>query len=250
MHIAEIDTRELSVTPFFKMVSVENVPQSKAKGYPVRVEREMVEVRVAGNKHYSPLFRADDFWKRDGDRVITYAERWPEQYRSFKEGVGQEADGTPLELLTPHGITAQQISLCRALKIYSIESLHALEGQQVKTLGMNGNKLKEAAGAFMATRNNGIDAAKELAELRARIAELEGASTSVPAEEASPEEIDAEIEAADAEFAGMSDADLKDEIGKLAGSKPRGTPSRDTLENSLRELRQVAAEANSEAEAA
>src|SRR3546814_17192949 len=57
--------------------------------------KEVVEVRFAGSKNYSPIFPVDAFWKREGNRVITYGERWPDQYRQFKEGNPQEANGTP-----------------------------------------------------------------------------------------------------------------------------------------------------------
>jgi hypothetical protein len=151
--------------------------------------------------------------------------------------------GTPLESLKPHGITPEMISLCRALKIYSIEALYALEGPGLKALGMNGNALKDAARAFMAERLTGQQAQNEIEALKARIAELEasGAKVAVPAEQTPPEDIDAAVALADGEFAGKSDDDLKAEIALLSGSKPRGTPTRETLESSVRELRQAKA---------
>lgn len=240
MTIAVIDEREISITPVFKYMEVENVPKSEAAGHQVMEVLEMVEVRFAGNKHYSPMFRAHDFWKREGNRTITYAERWADQYRAFKEGGAQEAQGTPLEMLRGQGITPELISLCRALKIYSIEALYHLEGPAVKSLGMNANRLKDAARNFMADRMGKANALDEVETLRARIAELEARSTVPPAEETPPEAIEQMVDEADAEFAAMSDDQLKEAIAELAGSKPRGNPSRQTLETSLWELRAAA----------
>jgi hypothetical protein len=196
-----------------------------------------VEVRFAGQKNYSPVFPADAFWKREGNQVFTYAERWPEQYRAFKEGNPQEAAGTPLEMLRPHGVTPEQLSLCRALRIYSIEALHHLEGPAVKSLGMNANKLKDAARAFMADRDQGVNAMAEIDDLRAQIAALKAErSTIPPAEDLRPKEIDAIVQQADNAFAGLTDEQIKDRIAEKAGARPRGNPSRTTLENTLRQL--------------
>lgn len=232
----QIDTRELTVTPVFKYVELENVPKSEAAGHLVAELHEIVEVRLAGSRSYSPHFPAHAQWRREGNKIITYAERWPDQYQAFKAGSQQEADGTPLEMLRPFGITPEQLSLCRALKIYSIEALYSLEGAQFKSLGMNGNALREAARSYMAQRASGLDAMGEIAALKAKIAELEGRSTKVPDADPTPEQIDDAILTADDAFAEMSDSELKDEIAKLAGERPRGNPSRQTLVSMLESL--------------
>lgn len=234
--MAIIDDREITVTPVFKMMEVENVPKSETAGHVVMEIREMVEVRFAGSKNYFPVFPADAFWKREGNQIITYAERWPEQYRAFKEGNPQEARGTPLEMLRPLGVTPEQLSLCRALKIYSIEALNHLEGPAVKTLGMNANMLKDAARSFLADRNAGANAMDEIAALKAQIAELLERSTVPPVAEHTPEQVEAIVQTADDAFAGVPDDELKARIAAIAGSKPRGTPSRETLVRSLLEL--------------
>lgn len=241
--LAVIDPRDITITPVFKIIEVENVHKSERAGHAVMETKEVVEVRFAGSRNYSPVFPADAQWRREGNRSITYAERWAEQYRDFKQGNPQEAMGTPLEMLRPHGITPELVSLCRAMKIYSVEALHALEGQGLKSLGMNANRLKDAARAFMSERHTVATANSEIEALRARIAELEasGSKVDVPAVEASPEEQAEVLEKADSEFAAMSDDDIKAEIAELAGSRPRGTPTRETLENSLRELREAKA---------
>ena len=235
--VAVIDPRDITLTPVFKIIEVEDVNASEREGHLVKKTVEAVEVRFAGSRNYSPVFPALATWKREGNRSITYAERWPEQYRAFKDGDMQEAMGTPLEMLRSKGISPELVSLCRTLKIYSIEALHALEGERLKSLGMNANRLKDAARAFMSERQTVSSQSDELESLRAEIAALKAA---VPAADPKPEEIAAAVEKADSEFAEMSDEDIKDEIAELTGSKPRGQPKRETLEQSLRELREVA----------
>jgi hypothetical protein len=227
-----LDMHEITVTPLFKWMEVENIPKSETAGHLVMELHEMVEIRIAGSRNYVPCVPAGSFWKREGNQVITYAERWPDQYQAFKEGNTQEAQGTPLEMLRSFGVTPEQLSQCRALRIYSIEALDALEGTNLKNLGMNGNALKAAARSFLADRNNGAAALDEVAALKARIAELESRSTIVPEVALTPSEIDAMIGPVE-----RSDDDVKAEIASITGARPRGNPSRATLDQMLAELK-------------
>lgn len=228
-----IDTREITITPVFKHVTVEDVPASEREGRPVMKTIEAVEVRFAGSKLYSPVFPVSAMWKRDGHRIITYAERWADQYTAFLSGSEQKASGTPLEMLKPYGISDAQLSLCRALRIYSIEALHNLEGSNLKNLQMNANPLKDMARKYMADRSNGAASAAEIENLQKQIAELRAA---IPAKVPEPEEVDQIIQQADDEYATLSDADLKERIAAKVGRKPAGNPSRETLIASLKEL--------------
>lgn len=230
--LAVIDDRELTVTPVFKIIELENVPKSETAGHAVMETMEVVEVRMAGNKNVSPVFPTDAMWKREGNQVFTYAERWPDQYRAFKEGNPQEANGTPLEMLRALGVTPEQLSLCRTLRIYSIEALHHLEGQPLKTLGMHSNKLKAAAASFMADRMKGANALTEIDALRAEIAALKAAGALIPpVQDSTAVEIEKAITDA---YADMSDGQIKDEIAKLNdGKRPQGNPSRASLVSML-----------------
>lgn len=224
-----IDTKDIQITPFFKVIEVENVPKSERAGYPVLETKEVVEVHFAGTRNFVPVFPTKGAHRRKGHQVITYAEHWADQYRAFKEGSPQEANGTPLEMLRKYGVTSEQISICRALRIYSIEALHGVEGQQAKALQMHQNKLKDAARQYMAERSSAYESQSEIERLKAEIEALKagGAATVEPAK--SPEEIESL-------FPELTDAQLKEEIEKITGAKPRGNPSRTTLEASLKEL--------------
>jgi hypothetical protein len=232
--LAVIDDRDITITPVFKWIDIENIPQSETAGHAVMETKEVVEVRFAGSKLYSPIFPTDAMWQRIGNQTISYAERWPDQYRAFKEGNAQEANGTPLEMLRTYDVTPEQLSLCRALRIYSIEALDRLEGAGIKSLGMHANMLREAAKAFLADRNQGKTAMDEVAELRAEIARMKAAM--VPVQDSTPAAIEEALKAADDAFAGFSDEEIKTEIAAITGSRPKGNPSRTTLVQSLQEL--------------
>jgi hypothetical protein len=228
-----IDTREITITPVFKHITVEDVPASEQAGHQIMKTVEVVEVRFAGSKLYSPVFPTDAMWKRDGHRTVTYAERWADQYQAFLTGNDQKASGTPLEMLKPYGISDAQLSLCRALRIYSIESLHHLEGPNLKTLQMNANPLKEMVRRYMADRANGAANVNEMDNLRA---EIEALKLLIPVKDSTPAEIEGALKAADDEYAAMSTEQLKEAIAEKVGRKPAGNPSRETLVASLREL--------------
>lgn len=237
--VAVIDDRDITITPVFFYDSVEDIPASEREGKPVRKHRALVQVRFAGSRNYMPVFPVDAVYRRDGDKAITYAERWADQYHAFLNGEEQKADGTPLEALG-NKITPAELSLCRTMKIYSVEALHALEGDSLKSLGMNANRLKDAARSFMAERQTLNGQADEIERLKAEIAALRGDAPKLDHKEVPTDaEMEEALQAAASEFAEMSDEDIKAEIATLAGSKPRGTPTRETLENSLRELRQA-----------
>lgn len=229
-----IDTREITITPLFRYESIEDINASERAGHLVKKMVQVVEVRFAGSKNYSPVFPVDAMWKRENGKVVTYAERWSQQYRDFLAGADQEAAGTPLEMLKAYGISDANLSLCRALRIYSIEALHHLEGDNLKSLSIAGNALKDMARAYMADRAKSSTGADELAALRAELAALK--AQVIPVAEPSPQEVEALVQASDAELEAMDDAALKALIKDKTGQAPRGTPSREFLLNAVREL--------------
>lgn len=228
-----IDTREISITPIFKHQTVEDVAASEREGRPMMKTLEVVEVRFAGSKLYSPVFPTMAMWKRDGHRIVTYAERWADQYADFLSGNQQKASGTPLEMLRPYGISDAQLSLCRALRVYSIESLTQLEGQNLKNLQMNANPLKEMAKRYVADRAGGAASAAQIEDLQAQILALK---SQIPVKDSTQAEIEQAIQQADDEYSAMSNDEIKDAIAAKVGSRPRGNPSRMNLVSSLREL--------------
>lgn len=223
------------ITPIFKWLKVTKDAKSELAGREVSEMQQVVEIKFAGDTRFSPVVPVDSMYRRIGNRVVTYAERWKEQYQAFLRGDKQEGEGTSIEELSAYGATPEQISFCRAIKAYTVEAIHLMEGDNLKNLGMHRNSLKEMARRYMADRSSGELAQRELADLRKQIEELKAARFDIPAAgDVTPDEL-AEIRAqADAslvvvDFETMSDDEIKGFLAEKAGSKPRGNPTRQTL---------------------
>lgn len=227
-------------TPFFRWENVFNEPQSRIQGKPVYEMKEVVEIRFPANPQYKPVFGVDEMCTMDDNgRVITWAERYKPQYQAFLAGDEQQAEGTPLEELLPFGISQSQLSLCRALNIYSIEALHHLEGPGLKRLGVHGNELKPMAKRWMVARASGTAQQHEINELKRQLAELQAKGGS----DASPADPFLSNVMQESEPTPLSDEDLsaegiKAEIKNLTGSAPRGNPSLETLKVMLEQARE------------
>jgi hypothetical protein len=220
------ETKNRTVTPYFRYDSLLNEPQSKIQGKPVHDLLEVVELRFAANSQYKPVFLVDEMCEADPDtgRIVTWAERYKPQYQAFLAGSEQEAEGTPLEELLPYGISQAQLSFCRALNIYSIEALAHIEGSGVKKLGIHGNTIKPMAQKYLDDRRNGANQQSEINELKRQLEEMRAAqalSTFIPPAD--------EIPPLPTAHDDLSDIDLKDAIERLVGARPRGNPSRATL---------------------
>lgn len=216
-----------SMTPLFRYEQVMNEHESLEKGREVYDLKEVVEFRLAGTNQYKPVFPVDATYRTINGRPITFAERWSAEYQAFLDGDTQNAAGTPLEELRAYGATPAQLSVCRALNIYSIEALDQLTGPGLKRLSAHGNALKEMVSKWKAAHSS-----DEMAKLRERIAQLEGSANPEPepVEPVVPEPVDETV------YDTLSDDDIKSMISDIAGSKPRGNPNRSTLISMLREL--------------
>lgn len=233
--LAETKSRDIQmgVAPYFMHLVTEDIPQSFIQKKYVGKTVEVVQIRFPADTRFSPVFPVDAMWVRNGNSVVTYGERFADQYRAFVNGDDQVSAGTPLEMLNSFGMTPDLLSYCRTMKIYSVEALHNLEGQNLKNLGMRGNRLKEMARQYMATLAQGADTITEIEALKAEIERLKQTNI-IPQHEfngATLEQL--------SEFANMSDDELKEEIAKITGSRPVGRPSRETLERSLKELKEA-----------
>lgn len=227
-NVITMNNDPLAVTPFFKFMEIENIPKSETAGRLIKESIEMVEVRIAGDRNFVPFFPAHAMSHREGGTVITYAERWADQYRAFKEGSSQEAQGTPLEMLRDYGVTGEQLSQCRALRIYSVEALNNLEGANARSLGVNQNKLKDAARKYLASVQSNITALDEIEALKAELARLKSLVPEGVAEVLEP--------LPDPDGLEEDPAAIKDKIEAITGTRPRGNPSPGTLKSMLAEL--------------
>jgi hypothetical protein len=233
----------------FRADKVKNEAKTKLAGRPIFDDIELVEVRTAADRNTIKVFpaHAQHRWttNEEGEQVIeTYAMRWSEQYRRFREGRMQIQDGTPLSEL-PFLTEAKRAEL-KALNIHTAETLAALDGLALKTLGMGGRELKNQAEAYIGNASGSATVtrmATQIAELQAQIAALSAGA--VPVLEAVLEAVADEPvadEASDDDFDASSDEELKVYIASQTGQRPRGTPSHETLVRMAREAsEQVAA---------
>lgn len=217
---------EALVTPYFRADAVEDPEASREAGRPIYKNVEMVELRIAGDRYYQPVFPAHSFWRRIDGEDKTYAERWPEQYARFKANQVQFAEGTPLEELTFLDAAARMT--LKSAKVYTAEALASIEGVNIKTLGMDGRRWQAQAQAYLAKARgaaNEVAMAAELVALRERLARLE-ANPVTPAVPPEP-----------------SLDDLKDIIQARTGQRPRGNPNRETLERLVKDTEGLEASA-------
>lgn len=127
------------VIPVFKMVAQLNQQKSDQAGRPIYDDVEMVEMILVGNPYAKPVEKVHDGHKN----------RWPEQYRQFKEGQEQTGSGTPLGE-APWLSKAMQAELI-ALGIKTVENIAAMTDQFLaKNFGMAGQTLRNNAISYLA----------------------------------------------------------------------------------------------------
>lgn len=214
---------ESLVVPFFKTVAQHDEHASKAAGRPIFRDMEIVEVRIAGDRHFAPTFPAHSMWKRIDGEEVTYAQRWPKQYARFKENEVQVAEGTPLSEL-PFLTESKRMEL-KGLKVYTAEALASLDGKNLHALGQNGRLLKNQAEAYLKTAagtSQTVALAAEVEALKAQIAAMQSTASVEPAAEPESEE-------------DALKASLKEQYRELNGQLPRGNPSLATLQKMVDE---------------
>lgn len=218
----------------FKYQPMENAAESLKEGRPIFEDVEVCEVRVPGMKDWK-VFPAHFFsnWVTDpftlSQRKLTYAERFRHQYRQFQEHAAQTKTGTPLDYAK--FLTDARRAELRAINIYTVEALAAIDGAELKNIGMGGREMKNQAIAYLEETKSGAvnkQMEVELEMLRARNVILEEDVAALRSLKAK----------AEAEFAEMSDTQLKEFIAAHTGHTPLGNPNRKTLIRMALEARQ------------
>lgn len=208
--------------PFFRTVPEYQTAASKEAGRPIYKDVELVDIRIAGDRNFSPTFPAHAVYRRDenGDDV-TYAMRFRAEYERFQQGKEQVAEGTPLSEL-PFLTEAKRAAL-RHSKIYTAEALASLDGKKLATLGPDAREMKNQATAYLEKAGGSagtVALAAEVEQLRAELAAMRG-DTPPTTDYAEAQEKE----------------DLKVQIAALAGSRPKGNPSVETLREMLADLK-------------
>jgi hypothetical protein len=153
----------------FYQDSVLNTFKTNFEGRPVYDLVEMVYIHAPGNK--SDLRRK--VRTTSEPNFPSDPERFPRQWRAFKDSTEQVDVGTPVDrvpFIQPH--RAMEL---KASRIHTLEQLAMLPDQVVQGLGMDGRKLRDHARAYLddATRMADIAAREsENNELRAELAAM------------------------------------------------------------------------------
>jgi hypothetical protein len=170
------DKNASQVYVVFKNHSTMNEAKSKELGRPVYDDLEVIEIRFAANRQTVGVFPAHELceWGVDQNtgirQRITYAQKYPDQYKAFKHGAAQSASGTPIEELT--FLTQGKRLELKALNIYTAEALAELDGVNLKALGMSGRELKNQAQAYLDAAASTSDVLKMAAEIETLKAQL------------------------------------------------------------------------------
>ena len=242
MSFTDYETRPKQelVTPIFREPKPEEMKidqyETLKQGRTVYVDQVMCEVRLAADPGRRPVFPAHSIWKKVSGKPVTYADRFPNQYRAFLEGRAPTVEGTPIEELP--FITAAKRAELKALAVYSVEQLESLDTEALKRLGHGGRELKTQATAFLKSR--GISDAGRLATenelLRQELAALK--SQQAPAHEAGLEHVEdlPPLNATADRFSPMTADELRDFIQSTGGTRPDGRYNRESLLKLARSL--------------
>ena len=219
---------DASVVALFKMMARKNETESIVQNRPVFDDLEVVELRYPGSKNVG-VYPATGFshWitAPDGSQqALTYAERFRRQYQQFKAEAVQTKSGTPLDY--GRFLTEARRAELRAQNIYTIEALAAIDGLELKNLGMHGRDLKNKAMEYLEEARTGAPNTQMLSELealRAKNALLEEDIRAIKdrAPEFTPTRED--------RFDGMNLDELREFVTTNTGQAPLGSMNRKTL---------------------
>jgi hypothetical protein len=224
---------DASVVALFKNHAIKNDFKSLEAGRPIFDDHEVVELRYPGSKNVG-VYPALGFshWGVDpetGEQApVTYAERFPRQYRQFKMMAAQTKSGTPLSHV-PFLTEARRAEM-RALNIYTVEALAGIDGAELKNLGPGGRELKNQAMVFIDEAKRGapnLQLIAELEALKARNVILEEDMKLARDKKATRKA--AETTAPMSEFNDMTNEQLKAYITTQTGMAPQGNVARKTL---------------------
>ena len=214
-----------TLIPTFRNHAMPNAGKSAEAGRLICDDIEVVDLRRAGARDFS-THPATGFshWAVDpltgGQVKVTYAERFRHQYQQFKAQAQQTLSGTPLD----HApfLTEGRRAELRALNVYTVEQLVAVEGQELKNLGPGGRDLKNQATEFIeqakAKAPGTTQLQAELEALRARNSVLEDDVEALKLRQAN-----------EGQFATMTDEQIREFIASNTGQAPQGNLPRKTL---------------------
>ena len=138
--------------PVFKTVPIELKGRSLEEGRAIFEDREIVEIHVPGDMKSVVAHKVSQQHK----------DRWPAQYRAFKEGLEAPLEGYPLTEYS--ALTASKVAELRHLKIKTVEQLAELTDTAISRLGMGGREMVKKAKAFLEVSTDAAAAQKYVVE--------------------------------------------------------------------------------------
>lgn len=217
---------DAALVPLFKNIEQKDERRSREEGRPIHYDMEVCEIRIPGSRLMMGVYPATAFarWVIDphtGEQVKqSYAERFSQQYRQFKERSLQTKAGTSLDYI-PFLTEARRAEM-RGLNIYTVEALAVVDGQELKNLGPGGRDLKNQAEEYIASSKTNVPnimQQQELEAMRARNLVLEHDIEVYRTQQAR----------AEAQFNDMSNDALREYIATHTGLPPVGNSPRKTL---------------------
>lgn len=217
------------LVPTFKTITTPNEAKSLKEGRPIFDEMEVCEIRFAGDRNKVSVFPANDVCTNPdgGSDQITYAQRFPDQYKRFKDNNQQTLSGTPLTELT--FLSEAKRAELRALNIHTAEQLSSLDGTPLKQLGMGGRAMKDQATTYLQHASQNAEPAAQaarIADLEERLRIAEGGKATDLSKEP---EIEESEPTKDKAIEDCTDDELRAFIEKETGHAPHGNMSREKL---------------------
>ncbi len=209
---------DLTLGVEFFMKPFELVAESAKAGRPIFEDREMVRIAFPGDskrEHVAPAHEMH--YVSHHRRQMTYAERFADRYRLFKEQTGDQVVGTPISQL-PFLTEARRAEL-KAAGIKTAEQLAGLPDVTIKKMGMGTREFVNQAQAFL----KAAQGTSQVAAMQKQIDELKALleTRTAPA-----------VAAATDPFDGMERDDLFN-MAQDAGLDPRANASVEDLKSLL-----------------
>lgn len=152
-----------TVIPRFHVESVIDPVATAKEGRDIYKDEERVQFMVPGGLN-QPVERVND----------SHIQRWPEEYKKFKNGQEMSATGTPLEQWAV--LSRAMVLELKAIGFFTVEQLAEMTDQAMQRIRTGGHRIRELAKQYLDDSYAQAEANKLLIEKEAqlsRIAELE-----------------------------------------------------------------------------
>jgi hypothetical protein len=218
--------REAHAFVEFFLQAVPDERASREQGRPIFKEEEMVKIQLVGDRDNNLVARAHEKFQMEkgSGRHITYAERFPDHYKAFKEKREEASIGTPLDHV-PFLTAAQRAELGH----YGIKTADHLAATPDSALKPGWRAWRDQTRVWLGEADKAAEVGKVQAEnneLRDRLARLE--EMLAQQQEAPPEE-------PSDKFHEMDDEELRAWLTER-GVHPRRNASAETMRATAREI--------------